>query len=49
MLYPYLKDIGPATPKEELKEIFSKDYVVATYKDNKRCNDNFLYLLIALL
>jgi len=41
-LYPYLKDIRPATTKEELKEFFSKDYVMATYKDNKRCNDNFI-------
>ena len=41
-LYPNLRNIGPSSTEEELKEIFSKDYVVATYKDNRRSNDSFI-------
>lgn len=40
--YPYLKEINKDTPAEELKEIFSKDYVTASYKDNKRCTNGFI-------
>ena len=40
--YPYLREIGTTTKAEELEQIFSKDYVTATYKDNKRSNDSFI-------
>lgn len=40
--YPYLKEIGATTETEELQKIFSRDYVTATYRENKRSNDNFI-------
>ena len=40
--YPHEFIIDDKTGKEELKDIFNKDYVCARYKDNKRSGDNYI-------
>ena len=40
--YPHEYVIDSKTTKEDLKEMFDKDYVCAKYKDNKRSSDNFI-------
>ena len=40
--YPDERVVTQKTSKEELKEVFNKDYICATYKDNKRARENFI-------
>ena len=40
--YPHEFVIDSKTTKEDLKEIFDKDYVCAKYRDNKRSRENFI-------
>ena len=40
--YPDERVVTQRTSKEELKEVFNKDYICATYKDNKRARENFI-------
>ena len=40
--YPDERVVTQRTSIEELKEVFNKDYICATYKDNKRARENFI-------
>ena len=40
--YPNERVVTQRTSIEELKGVFNKDYICATYKDNKRARENFI-------